>query len=93
VDQGGTNESRQLTRPLSGGAMTWWWLVLYYPIMLVLLLVGGRLDKRFAPGSVGRNRGDLALGCAILALPAAPIILGVGWVVAHNVGDGINHAA
>lgn len=66
--------------------MTWWWFVLYYPIVLILLWIGTRLDKRLAPGSKARDRADLALGCGILALPGAPLLVWLGWIVLHNSG-------
>jgi hypothetical protein len=70
--------------------MEWWrypiaaFFNLYWPIMGVLILLGNRLDKRYAPGSVQRERADLALGCAIMAMPGVPAILVVCWIFIHN---------
>ena len=61
-----------------------WWLILYWPIMGAVIFLGNRLDKRYAAGSVRRERADMALGCAILAMPGVPLVLGVGWIFVHN---------
>jgi hypothetical protein len=58
-----------------------WWFILFWPIMGFLIFLGTRLDKRYPAGSVQRNRADLALGCGILALPAAPLIFWFGSII------------
>jgi hypothetical protein len=60
------------------------WFILYWPIMGALIFVGNRLDKRYAAGSVQRERADMALGCAILAMPGVPLVWAVGWIFMHN---------
>jgi hypothetical protein len=81
-----------LTRQRSGEAgigedlMTAWWLILYYPTIFALLALGARLDKRYPAGSIQRNRADIALGCAFLALPGLPLIIAVS-IIMRNPND------
>jgi len=64
--------------------MNWaWWIILYYSLGFAVLFLGTRLDKRYPAGSVQRNRAELALCCAWLALPTAPLIYGIGCVIWH----------
>jgi hypothetical protein len=44
-----------------------------------LIFLANRVEKRYRPNSAQRNRAELALGCAILALPGLPAILVFGW--------------
>ena len=60
---------------------------MYWPIMGAVIFLGNRLDKRFAPGSVQREWADLALGCAVMAMPGVPAVLAVGWLIVHNPTD------
>ena len=58
-----------------------WWLILYYPILFAVLYGGNRLSNRYPEGSPERNRTDLGLGCAFLAMPFAPVIVFAVWFV------------
>jgi hypothetical protein len=64
-----------------------WWLILYYPIIGALIFLGHRAEKRFPPNSNARNRTDLALGCAVLAMPGAPLIFFIGRLIVSNPSD------
>jgi hypothetical protein len=64
--------------------MVGWWLVLYYPTVALLLLIGNKVADRYPNGSVVRDRTEMALGCGILALPGAPLILFIGSLIVRN---------
>jgi hypothetical protein len=66
-----------------------WWLVLYWPIMGGLFLLGRQAEKRYSPGSKERNRADLALGFALIAMPSAPLIIFIGMLVFRSPNDPI----
>jgi hypothetical protein len=61
-----------------------WWLVLYYPIMGLLIFIGNKVADRYPNESVVRERAEMALGCGILALPGAPLILFIGSLIVRN---------
>jgi hypothetical protein len=64
--------------------MVGWWLVLYYPIMGLLIYLGKTLADKYPNGSVARDSGEMALGCGILLLPGAPLILFIGSLIVRN---------
>lgn len=61
-----------------------WWLILYYPIIGILFYIANKVDARYPNGSVVRDRTEMALGCGILALPGAPLIIFIGSLIVHN---------
>jgi hypothetical protein len=58
-----------------------WWIILYYPIIFAVMFGSKRVTDRFPESSPQRNRAEMAMGCAVLALPSAPIIVGAVWFV------------
>jgi hypothetical protein len=66
------------------GRILSWWMILYWPIMGLLIFLGTRLEKRYPAGSVQRNRIELVLGGAILAMPGLPLIIAIGSILMRN---------
>jgi hypothetical protein len=54
--------------------------------MGLLIFRGTRLE-RYPAGSVQRNRTELALGCAVLALPGLSAVIAVGSILVRNPTD------
>jgi hypothetical protein len=62
-----------------------WWIILYWPVMFALLAVGKYTEKRYPEGSDARRRADTAGGCILIAMPSAPLVLLVGWLIVENI--------
>lgn len=58
-----------------------WWIILYYPIIFAVMFGAKRVTDRYPENSPQRARADLALGCAVLGMPSAPLIVGAVWFV------------
>jgi hypothetical protein len=60
-----------------------WWIILYYPVIFAVICGGKRFTDRYPEKSPQRNRAEMALGCAFLAMPSAPLIVFAVWFVSH----------
>jgi hypothetical protein len=64
-----------------------WWIILYYPVIFAVIFGGKRFTDRYPENSPQRNRAEMALGCAFLAMPSAPLILFAVWFVSNAWSD------
>jgi hypothetical protein len=64
-----------------------WWFLLYWPIMIAVIFFGVHYAERYPKDSSARRRVEIALGCVLIGMPAAPLLIAVGWVIVHNIRD------
>jgi hypothetical protein len=64
-----------------------WWFILYYPVIFAVIFGGKRFTDRHRENSPQRNRAEMALGCALLAMPSAPLIVFAVWFVSSAWSD------
>jgi hypothetical protein len=78
---------RVLVRPAAiRDVMMVWWLILYWPIMGLLIFASHRAARRHRDDPAKLHRAELALGCGIIALPAAPLMMGAVGLILHLLG-------
>jgi hypothetical protein len=66
-----------------------WWIILYYPVIFAVTFGSKRLTDRYPEGSPQRSRAESALGCMVIAMPSAPVIVGAVWFVSKTWSDPI----
>jgi hypothetical protein len=69
------------------GTFWLWWIILYYLVIFAVIFGGKRLADRYPENSSQRGRAEMALGCAFMAMPTAPLIVGAVWVVSNTWTD------
>lgn len=57
-----------------------WWFALYYPLMAAIIVAGKRIERRYPEKPAQRDRVEMMLGCAVLSLPAFPVMVGAGYL-------------
>ena len=56
-----------------------WWIVLYYPVIFAVAFGSKMAAARYPENSPQRNRANMALGCAVIGMPSAPLIVFAVW--------------
>jgi hypothetical protein len=64
-----------------------WWMLLYYPVMFAVIFAGKNFTDRYPENSPQRSRAEMALGCALLAMPSAPAVVFAVWFVSNAWSD------